>query len=656
MPNQETLYRLENSQRAARADTKQIGPAGPEEILPLTLCVRPRAGAPALPDQDHWETSLPGERRFLTSTEFGERYGSDPEDLERVAQFLQSHGIRVVEKNVEQRIVLGSGTVANLEKAFSVTLHRYESDAIDDGPRRPAAGGVPERPMKGRKTTKPDKTVHIGYEGCVHIPAELAGVVEAVFGLDRRRLARRSVTPLPSISPLTPPQVASLYDFPQSTAHIHHETIGLFEFSDPVAGLCGYYPADVVDFFTTPLGIGPGFTPPALTDIGVNGASNSPGGFADIEVALDIQVAGSAAQGAPINVYFTTWDENGWVLAIKRAVHPKPGEKRPAVLSISWGWGEFDTFGNLAWSPAVMDTVNTAFREAAAFGITVFAASGDAGSDAGNSAPNANVNYPASSPWVTAVGGTTIGNVSGSSFSEVTWVAGPGPEFGTSGGGVSGIFHVPRWQRHHDIPPSVNPGGHRGRGVPDIAGYASGYTIVYGGAAIPDVQGTSEAAPLYAGLVALLNAHLRHRVGFLNPVLYAHDLRHCFRDIADGRSNASFGAPGYICGPGWDACTGLGSIKGKTLLHALRRGQALVADAHGEHRFTGKVVELEYDRFGEFQSFVVVDRDGVQHRFHCQERQILRVVDRAWSDGITTTVLTRDDKARVPVAIVLGHP
>jgi kumamolisin len=118
------------------------------------------------------------------------------------------------------------------------------------------------------------------------------------------------------------------------------------------------------------------------------------------------------------------------------------------------------------------------FQEAATFGMTVFVASGDYGSSAGIPGPVAHVAFPESDPWVTSVGGTTIGNVVGSSFTEVTWVA-AGPEFGTTGGGISDAFDLPFWQHHHNVPLSVNPGHRKGRGVPDVAGYASGYSIVY---------------------------------------------------------------------------------------------------------------------------------------------------------------------------------
>jgi kumamolisin len=662
MPIPNDYHRLENSLRQPVAGSKRLGPLDANEVLPITITVRHKPGSPPLPDQEHWSSTLPGERKYLATEEFAERYGADPGDLELVANWVRGHGLTVVETNPSQRTVIASGTAANLNKAFAVELHRYEAEAIVEKPRRPSRPvekNPPEKLKKeerAEKEEKAEKTVYVGYEGYVHIPEQLANVVEAVFGLDRRRLARRAIVPFPTITPLTPPQVAGLYDFPAPGPHIHKETIGLLEFSDPIIGKCGYYPSDVTAYFTTPLGIGPGYTPPTLTDIGVNGASNTPGGGADIEVALDIQVAGAAAQGAHINVYFTTWDENGWILALKRAVHPKPGERRPSVLSISWAWSEFDTAGALTWSQAVMDAVSTTFQEAAAFGTTVFAASGDYGSSAGIFGPTAHVAFPESDPWVTSVGGTTIGNVAGSSFTEVTWVA-SGVEFGTTGGGISDAFDLPFWQHHHNVPLSVNPGHRKGRGVPDVAGYASGYSIVYAGAPFGDVQGTSEASPLYAALIAIINAHLGERVGYLNPTIYSEHFKHCFRDIADGRNNAEFGAPGYTSVTGWDACTGLGSIKGRALLKTLERHREVIHVIPGEEGFTGKVAGLVFDRFGEFEGFLLAELHGGERKFDSREKEVQHVISRAWTEHVTTTVLVRDKEPRHPVSIILrGRP
>jgi kumamolisin len=153
------------------------------------------------------------------------------------------------------------------------------------------------------------------------------------------------------------------------------------------------------------------------------------------------------------------------------------------------------------------------------------------------------------------------------------------------------------WQANANVPVSVNSDHHQGRGIPDVAGNASpnsGYDLwLYGealstlkvtsgpGAGNPFgvVGGTSAVAPLYAALIALINASLNKRVGYLNPTLYGLGSSGVFRDINDGVSNAvswtnpdgSSGGPslGYSSDPGWDACTGWGSINGNALLNAL---------------------------------------------------------------------------------------
>jgi kumamolisin len=118
------------------------------------------------------------------------------------------------------------------------------------------------------------------------------------------------------------------------------------------------------------------------------------------------------------------------------------------------------------------------------------------------------------------------------------------------------------------VPPSVNPGHRVGRGVPDVSGDAdpaTGYLVVVGGSTVV-VGGTSAVSPLWSGLTALLNEALGKRVGFLNPLLYAPAEKASFGDVTSG------GNGGYSAGPGWDACTGLGTPRGQALLQALRGG------------------------------------------------------------------------------------
>ncbi len=211
-----------------------------------------------------------------------------------------------------------------------------------------------------------------------------------------------------------------------------------------------------------------------------------------------------------------------------------------------------------------MDAINDIFRDAATlgeFGPTIFVASGDSGANSDIDG-KARVQYPASDPYVTSCGGTTIGNVKGNRFDESAW------KF--SGGGVSAHFALPAYQRNAGVPVSLND-GRSGRGVPDIAGNASpasGYRMELKGAPFIAAK-TSAVAPLYAGLTALLNANLGRQIGFLNPILYSLGAGSpVFRDIDDGAAN---GSPGYRCGPGWDACTGWGSLNGEALLSELRR-------------------------------------------------------------------------------------
>jgi kumamolisin len=462
-----------------------------------------------------------------------------------------------------------------MNKAFGVSLGEYRSDS----------------------------ETYRGREGHIYVPNEIADIVEGIFGLDNRKVVRRSASiPMTGgggTSALTPAQVAKLYNFPTGI-DASHETIGILEFGG------GYHISDVNAFFS-----GQSLIPPSVVSVGVDGAANTPGGGADIEVILDIDVAGSTAQGAKIAVYFAPNTEAGFHDAVIAAIHDPI--HRPSVLSISWGGLE-----GYAFTAAAMFAINMAFLEAAALGKTVFASSGDYGSEIFGGKPN--VNYPASDPWVTACGGTSISNVSGSFFNENTW---PG-----TGGGVSVVFPLQIWQLGAGVPGN-------GRGLPDVAGNAdpsSGYVLIYHGLNFGPVGGTSAVAPLYAGLIALINASLGHRVGYLNPTLYKLHGAPYFRDINDNISNGT-----YKSGPGWDACTGWGSPHGVRLLNALRPKR------HWDDgiRHTGLVSEVFYDCFGYFEGFML-DTCGDRHHYKCRERGINEIVLMACKDRMLISVFAEE--------------
>jgi kumamolisin len=200
--------------------------------------------------------------------------------------------------------------------------------------------------------------------------------------------------------------------------------------------------------------------------------------------------------------------------------------------------------------------------EAAAVGVTVTAASGDSGSSDGVTDGKQHVDFPASAPHALACGGTRLEISAGKISGETVWNDGAGG--GAGGGGVSIEFPVPTYQA--GIQPPTNVDTHQpGRGVPDVAGDAdpqTGYSILVHGAQ-QTIGGTSAVAPLWAALTALINQSLGKPAGFLQPQLYAASAQSGFHDITQG-SNGN-----YLAGPGWDACTGLGSPNGIALLRAL---------------------------------------------------------------------------------------
>jgi subtilase family serine protease len=534
---------LEASQRKPRAGAKRTGNANPNEILTVSVRVRRRTDAPALPDAMNLAATPHGNKQYLSREDFAAHYGASQADLDKIAEFAKEQGLEVVESSIPRRTVVLKGTAAQMSKAFAVEMGMYE--------------------------TSTEK--YRGRDGQVHVPDAISGIVEGVFGLDNRQMAKPHIrggkgpatvtegTPAQATVPLTPPQVAQLYGFPTSP-NASGQTIGIFEFGG------GYKLSDVQLFYNSIHA-----TVPSITAVSVDGQTNNPGtdGYTT-ETLLDIGVSGSVAPGAKLAVYFAPWTEQGWVDIVTTAIHD--ATNKPSVISISYGWPENDTFGSLTWSAAAIKAVTETFQEAAALGVTIMVSSGDNGSSCGESGGKAHVEYPGSDPNVTCCGGTTISNVNGLNFTQDVW-----NDNGVTGGGISDIFvppayPLPIWQNWASIPGSVND-GHKGRGIPDIAGNAdqqSGYTLFQNGQNIGAVGGTSAVAPLYAGLTALMNAGLGEPVGYLNPNLYAVPYSYVYRDINDGQSNASGGAPGYKSGPGWDACTGLGSVNGAALQNALR--------------------------------------------------------------------------------------
>jgi kumamolisin len=532
---------LVGSEREPFRGARAVGPADPNERLQVTILVRRRPTSPSISSLVAEMQARPSqERRHLSREEFAAAHGADPADLEKVEEFVHEHGLDVVEVNAAQRRVVVSGTVAAFSAAFGVSLATYEH---------------PGGSYRGRV-------------GNVQIPADLAPIIEAVMGLDDRPQARPhfrffgeaagAVRPMAAgqIS-FTPPQLAQLYNFPPG-ANGSGQCIAIIELDG------GYRLTDLKNYFHQ-LGI----PQPKIKSRSVDGGKNHPStaDSADGEVMLDIEVAGAVAPGATIVVYFAPNTDAGFHDAITSAVHDSLN--KPSVISISWGAREAQ------WTSQAMQAMDQAFQDAAAMGVTVCCASGDDGSSDIRIPPDSDdgllhTDFPSSSPFALACGGTRLEGSGSTIKNETVWNEGRGG--GATGGGVSDAFDPPAWQAGVKVPPSANPGGRIGRGVPDVAGDAdpaTGYVVLVDGQQFV-IGGTSAVAPLWAGLIALINQKLGRAVGYLNPLLYALPASAgAFRDITTGNNDISGKNGAYQAGPGWDACTGWGSPNGAKLLTAL---------------------------------------------------------------------------------------
>jgi kumamolisin len=349
-------------------------------------------------------------------------------------------------------------------------------------------------------------------------------------------------TPKATAVSYTPRQVAQLYQFPLDVDGTG-ETVGILELGG------GFKATDLKTYFSS-LGI----PEPSVIAVLVDKAKNAPTNpnSADGEVLLDIEVVGAVAPGAKIAVYFAPNTSQGFQDALTTAIHDTTN--KPSVISISWGGAES------TWTGQAMTAFDSAAQDAAALGVTICAASGDNGSSDGVTDGKNHVDFPASSPHILACGGTSLQSANGVITSETAW--NDGAQGGAGGGGYSVQFPEPSYQ----VSAKITEPSSGGRGVPDVAGDAdpeTGYNVLVDGEKLV-IGGTSAVAPLWSGLITLLNQKLGKPLGFLQPALYGLPASEdALNDITSG-SNGAFSA-----GPGWDPVTGLGSPSGENLLTAL---------------------------------------------------------------------------------------
>jgi kumamolisin len=527
------------------ADEKQLGKTDPNSELQVTLVLRRRRELPEFPSA---LGKLPQQRQHLSREALTLEHGSMPDDIALVERFAREHQLELREIANHLRTVVLTGSAAAMQRAFGVSLVEMEHQR-----------------GRYRATT-----------GTVSVPRELDGIVLSVLGLNTRPCAKRGrVHHQNTTKPFwTILEMARAYVFPANLGAAN-QSIGLIELGG------GYDEEDLQKFFA-----GLGIPTPAVRCVSVDGAQNAPAPAEQIrqflevvegkrklsevpadvlaaaqctvEVTMDIELAAALAPGAEIVVYMAPNTEQGIYNAVSKAI--SGDAVPPCALSISWGEPETGV------SEAYLASVDEVLRDAAMLGVTVCASSGDEGAMNGSTDGKPVVNFPASSPHVLGCGGSTVETQHGDNLQESAWNCTLHGMHGATGGGVSRIFETPVWQREHGVP--LSPVGSRGRGVPDVAGPADphrGCAIIVGGECCSSA-GTSAVAPLWAALVACINATQGARCGYITPLLYDLSNKDAkpLRDITQGDNGF------YKAGPGWNACTGLGSPIVEKVIEALR--------------------------------------------------------------------------------------
>ncbi len=500
--SQDHYHRFAASHHHAPHYARRLDRLDEQEPVTLSLYVKPREHA-AEPD-------------MLTA-----RAAAHAPDVAAIAAFAAQHGLSVVEADARRRLIRLKGSAAVMRAEFGADLHWYEG-------------------AEGRFRA---------YTGALHLHESIAPIVESVLGLDTRPVASprlQRIAPGQSVAAYLPRQIGAFYGIPTSPTGAG-ECIAIIELGG------GFHQSDITAAFGAM-----GLAPPSVIAVSVDGAANAPStpNGADGEVGLDIQVAGAIAPGAKLAVYFTPNTDAGFADAVSFAA--TDATNRPSVMSISWGSAEEN------YSTQARTTLNTALQDAAAAGLTVTVAAGDNLATDGVNDGAVHVDFPASSPFVVACGGTSLTVSGGAITAETVWNSGSS---GT-GGGISTLFPVPSYQSVVTLPRNVST-GQAGRGVPDVAGDAdpaTGYQVTVDGQSFA-VGGTSAVAPLWAGFFALVNQARGKRLGQANPALYAHQA--ALRAIITGNNMPTGTTLGYPAGPGWNACTGLGVMRGAALFAAL---------------------------------------------------------------------------------------
>lgn len=527
---------------------------------------------------DQQNPASPRYHQWLTPEQFRAQFGLGADDIARVTSWLSSQGFTVTEVGRGGTFVRFSGTVAQAQRAFGTEIHAVT--------------------LRGE--------AHLANVTAPSLPQALAAVTTGISGLNDFRPHphhRQSTIQAPELSgpavTARPMFTSSLsgntYMAPGDFYTIYGET-GLLSSSINGTGITiavmGQTDIQLSDIAAFRSASGLSATAPTVKLYGTDPGTPSQDDLT--EASLDVEWSGAAAPGAAILYVNSTNAVDGSLTeAIDNNLAP--------IISISYGDCESDLgVSNLAFYSQIL-------QQASAQGITVTAASGDSGAtdcdfNTAVATGGLAIDFPASSPQVTGVGGTefnegagtywsaTNGTNSGSALSyipEVVWNDDNSGGLYSSGGGSSLYFSKPVWQTGSGVPADSS------RDLPDVSLNASPahdpYLICIGGSctsgyrnasgSLQVVGGTSAGAPSFAGLLALVEQKTGGRLGNANPVLYALAnstyAGSVFHDVVAGTNaspcqtgspNCTTGLEGYSATANYDLATGWGSVNAMNLV------------------------------------------------------------------------------------------
>jgi subtilase family serine protease len=484
--------------------------AGDQQIsVVLTLPLSDPAGAADFV-QHVSQRGDPLFHQYLTPQEFAARFGANPDDYAALKEWATANGLTISQESIARTCLTVRGTVSQFQTLFNTQINNYRSPAGDQ---------------------------FYSASSKLTVPSAIASKISGIVGLTSSKHSAPLVTvgktlgenPAEAATPenktadsgtglggsYSPADLQRAYFIPTFGNLDKTAVVAVFEQG-------GFTESDVVKFLdrnklphrkVTPVSVNGSPTTVVTSNLRI-----------ELEAVLDIDmVIGTNPDVSEVRVYEDSVDP--FPVALLDALNQVADDKVAEILSISYGADE------AAQGDDAMNAEQTAIMELAGLGITVTASSGDKGAYGDGTLDDYNVSDPASQPYVTGVGGTTLLTGPHQAWAEETvWNSSTPPATAATGGGISWYWPIPTYQSTTVSPYYVtyNGGSSTSRNVPDVSAVGDPntgvgvYSKVNGGWLI--VGGTSVGAPIWGGYLSIINAGLKYAglgpLGYFNPILY----------------------------------------------------------------------------------------------------------------------------------------